>query len=270
MQDQQTPTQAEVYDRGWSGPENSPGMEEEFRRVRQLNKPRHLSRLAQNRRRRERFAKGFRADRDRRNASSVKTLRTQPRPRGGRPTVKGASTRASARSGDSGSDDEPEPADDGERVARLCQACGEDISDRRRDAQTCGGACRTKKYRKPSPETPRNTCRDRGDASNPVLDEVLATCGGWPNESRADRARLIRHAANLGIALSDTQAGCLIDGSYRRSPREKLIQIAAAVREKQRADRESELGELVDLETFRRRHARFVNSLPVAYSRVAA
>jgi hypothetical protein len=118
-------------------------------------------------------------------------------------------------------------------------------------------------------EKPRNTCRDRGDASNPVLDQVLNTCGSWPDESRADRARLIQHAASLGFALSDSQAGRLIEGCYRLSPREKLIKIAAAVREKQRADRESELGELVDLDTFRRRHEQFVKGLSAVDARLA-
>jgi len=71
--------------------------------------------------------------------------------------------------------------------------------------------------------------------SDPTVSAVLAGCGSWPSESRPDRARLIAHAARLGIRLSDTAAGAWIDRSYRESPHRKLDRLATTHRA---ADRE--------------------------------
>ncbi len=71
------------------------------------------------------------------HSSSVRP-RVSPRRRGaGRPAVKGAARRSSARSGDSDSEGEPEPPS-----RRLCLACGADIAHRRAGATTCGATCR--------------------------------------------------------------------------------------------------------------------------------
>jgi hypothetical protein len=84
--------------------------------------------------------------------------RATARPRGaGRPALKGASRRSSARSGDSDSEGEPEPPS----FARICAGCGGDISDRRAGALTCGPGCRSRLARgraidgQPPPEADR-------------------------------------------------------------------------------------------------------------------
>ena len=171
--------------------------------------------------------------------------------RAGRSAVHGASRRASARSGDSGSDPDgdsdpegPEPADvaagrccdSGCRSSRHSDACRQRLSRTRPRPEPAG--------LKPGPAFQALVkARTRtaepvpaaSEHSDPTVSAVLAGCGSWPSESRPDRARLIAHAARLGIRLSDTAAGAWIDRSYRESPHRKLDRLATTHRA---ADRE--------------------------------
>lgn len=157
----------------------------------------------------------------------------------------------------------PRPGD-GSHTKR-CVSCHRPSKDK-----TCP-RCRKQRSRKRKQlQKPRYAARDRADVTNPVLDEVLQCCGTWP-DSRPDRAGLIRQAARLGIHLTDTQAGALINSCYRISPREKLTGMARLVREQQRPTEPPALeGLLVYLDEFRRRHDRFVRAMAAHRSEVAA
>lgn len=167
-------------------------------------------------------------------------MRSQTRRR--REVVKGASRRASARSGDSPDDEPGEPEPDGERVERLCKNCGGDISHRRRDAGTCDSKCRSEWHRKQAKaaETIKQRCVSCGcflsryggggaqcwtcafaktsDPRDPALGEVIAhlcnsdplaellrSCGGWPGPSKRSRRRVVGVRSALGIALPEWQ-----------------------------------------------------------------
>lgn len=152
-------------------------------------------------------------------SATAPTAATPPaRPRASR-ALKGASRRSSARSGDSGHDDEPaEPS-------RRCKACGASIDHRGPRAQTCSDSCRVALHRKQT---------EIRVVITPVQDVTWATvdrqCGSWPQRSSRERARLIKRAGELGMALTDTQAGGLIEMSWSESPLLKLERIAGLLR----------------------------------------
>ncbi|MGO9885157.1 MAG: hypothetical protein ACLPV4_19340 [Solirubrobacteraceae bacterium] len=139
--------------------------------------------------------------------------RHAPRRRGaGRPAVRGASRRSSARSGDSGDDADGEPDAPDTDARRECRGCGADISHRRSDAKFCSAKCKQRGWR-------------GGHTSRPDPDPYLelavvdlewlqrrvyegCRCNGGPVTRKAGEAIYVRGDSHLLDATDGSCAKC--------------------------------------------------------------